>query len=201
VWTLARQSHLTFSLLLTKVGVGIGNGIVGLLPAFATTRFSSGDAGVGMLLAARGLGALLGPFLGRQWAREDGRRMLLVCGASMLTYGLAYLLLPFAPTLQLAAACVLLAHLGGGAQWVLSTYGLQVSTPDSLRGRVLSLDYGLATLAVGASSLVGGAAAEAVGLTHASWALALLSLIYGVVWLWWTRPLWRSRTDVLPHVG
>jgi MFS family permease len=201
VWTLARQSHLTFSLLLTKVGVGIGNGIVGLLPAFATTRFSSGDAGVGMLLAARGLGALLGPFLGRQWAREDGRRMLLVCGGSMLTYGLAYLLLPFAPTLQLAAACVLLAHLGGGAQWVLSTYGLQVSTPDSLRGRVLSLDYGLATLAVGASSLAGGAAAEAVGLTQASWALALLSLVYGVGWLWWTRPLWRSRTDVLPRVG
>ena len=115
--------------------------------------------------------------------------------------GLAYLLLPFAPTLQLAAACVLLAHLGGGAQWVLSTYGLQVSTPDSLRGRVLSLDYGLATLAVGASALVGGGAAEAVGLTHASWGLALLSLVYGVGWLWWTRSLWRSRTDVLPRMG
>ncbi|MBD0321260.1 MAG: MFS transporter, partial [Gemmatimonadetes bacterium] len=69
VWTLARQSRLVLSLLVTKAGVGLGNGIVGLLPAFATTRFASGDTGVGVLLAARGLGVLLGPFLGQRWAR------------------------------------------------------------------------------------------------------------------------------------
>ncbi|HYO54299.1 MFS transporter, partial [Archangium sp.] len=68
VWTLARQSRLTRSLLVTKVGVGFGNGIVGLLPAFAAGRFAAGDAGVGALLAARGLGALLGPFIGQRWA-------------------------------------------------------------------------------------------------------------------------------------
>jgi MFS family permease len=197
VWTLARQSRLTRSLLVTKVGVGLGNGIVGLLPAFAAGRFAAGDAGVGALLAARGLGALLGPFLGQRWAGDDGRRILLVCGGSMVTYGLAYLLLPFAPSLPLAAACVLLAHLGGGAQWVLSTYGLQVSTPDGLRGRVLGLDFGLATLAVGVSSLSAGAAAEVVGLAPASWGLAATALLYGTWWLWWTRGLWRGRADVL----
>jgi len=206
VWTLARQSRLTRSLLVTKVGVGLGNGIVGLLPAFAAGRFAAGDAGVGMLLAARGLGALLGPFLGQRWARDDGRRLLLVCGASMLTYGLAYTLLPFAPSLPLAAVCVLLAHLGGGAQWVLSTYGLQVSTPDGLRGRVLGIDFGMATLAVGLSSLTAGVAAEGVGLAAASWGLAGASLLYGTWWLWWTRGLWRGHTDVLassrpPHSG
>ncbi len=192
VWTLARQSRLTRSLLVTKVGVGLGNGIVGLLPAFATGRFEAGDVGVGTLLAARGLGALLGPFLGQRWARDDGRRLLLVCGASMVTYGLAYALLPLAPSLPLAAVCVLLAHLGGGAQWVLSTYGLQVSTPDGLRGRVLALDFGMATLAVGVSSLAAGAAAEGVGLAAASWGLAAASLLYGTWWLWWTRELWRG---------
>jgi MFS family permease len=206
VWTLARQSRVTLSLLATKVGVGLGNGIVGLLPAFATTRFAAGDAGVGMLLAARGLGALIGPFLGQRWAGDDGRRLFLVCGGSTVTYGLAYVLLPFAPSLPLAALCVLLAHLGGGAQWVLSTYGLQVSTPDRLRGRVLALDFGLATLAVGVSSLVAGGAAELVGLATASWALAGASILYGVWWLGWTRGLWRNHTDVLatyrpPHSG
>ena len=197
VWTLARQSQLTRSLLVTKVGVGLGNGIVGLLPAFAAGRFAAGDAGVGMLLAARGLGALLGPFIGQRWAQDDGRRILLVCGGSMVTYGLAYLMLPFAPSLPLAAVCVLLAHLGGGAQWVLSTYGLQVSTPDGLRGRVMGLDFGLATLAVGVSALTAGASAELVGLAGASWTLAALSLLYGTWWLWWTRGLWRGRADVL----
>lgn len=197
VWTLARQSHLTRSLLVTKVGVGLGNGIVGLLPAFATGRFAAGDAGVGMLLAARGMGVLIGPFLGQRWARDDGRRLLVVCGVSMVTYGLAYALLPFAPSLELAAVCVLLAHLGGGAQWVLATYGLQVSTPDRLRGRVLGLDFGLATLSVGLSSLAAGAATEAVGLARASWALAGVSLLYGLGWLWWTRELWGGREDAL----
>jgi predicted MFS family arabinose efflux permease len=115
----------------------------------------------------------------------------------MVTYGLAYLMLPFAPSLPLAAVCVLLAHLGGGAQWVLSTYGLQVSTPDGLRGRVMGLDFGLATLAVGLSALTAGASAELVGLAGASWTLAALSLLYGTWWLWWTRGLWRGRADVL----
>ncbi|HYO51284.1 MAG TPA: hypothetical protein VEU50_00650, partial [Archangium sp.] len=131
-------------------------------------------------------------------ARDDGRRLLLVCGGSMMTYGLAYALLPFAPSLPLAALCVLLAHLGGGAQWVLSTYGLQVSTPDRLRGRVLALDFGLATLAIGVSSLAAGAAAEGVGLARASWGLAGASLLYGTWWLWWTRGLWRGHPDPQP---
>jgi len=197
VLTLARQSRLTRSLLLTKVGVGVGNGIVGLLPVFAAERFGAGDAGVGVLLAARGLGALVGPLLGQRWARDDGRRLLLACGASMVAYGLAYLFLPLAPSLALAAGCVLCAHLGGGAQWVLSTYGLQVSTPDGLRGRVLSIDYGLVTLAIGLSSLAASGAAEVLGLTRASWALAVASLLYGSWWLWWTRGLWRAPVDVL----
>ena len=115
----------------------------------------------------------------------------------MVSYGLAYALLPLAPTLHLAAVCVLLAHLGGGAQWVLSTYGLQVSTPDGMRGRVLGLDFGLATLAVGVSSLAAGGAAEVFGLAAASWGLAGVSLVYGAWWLWWTRRLWHGPVDVL----
>ena len=197
VWTLARERHLTRSLLITKLGVGLGNGTVGLLPAFATAAFSSGDAGVGMLLAARGLGALLGPYLGRAWVRDDGRRLLVACGGSMMAYGVAYLLLPLAPSLPLAAACVVLAHAGGGAQWMLSTYGLQVSTPDRLRGRVLGVDYGLTTLTVGLSALAAGAASEHLGLTRACGALALASLGYGTWWLWWTRKMWRAREDPL----
>ncbi len=94
-------------------------------------------------------------------------------------------------------ACVVLAHLGGGAQWVLSTYGLQVSTPDSLRGRVLGLDFGLTTLSVGLSALAADALSERVGITHASWGLAVASLAYGGGWLWWTRGLRGASEDPL----
>ena len=115
----------------------------------------------------------------------------------MITFGLAYLMLPFAPTMLLAAACVVLAHIGGGAQWMLSSYGLQITTPDAIRGRVMTIDFGLATLAIGVSSLIAGGSASAFSLDGTSWGLAGVAIVYAGVWLWWTRALWRSRTDPL----
>ncbi len=197
VWHLARARQTTRALFVTKTGVGLANGIVGLLPAFAVARFGKGDAGVGILLAARGLGALIGPFLGRHLARDDGRRIFLVCGGSIITYGIAYAFLPLSTDLQLAAACVVLAHVGGGAQWTLSTYGLQLTTPDEMRGRVMGIDFGLATLAIGISALLAGGTTELVGLERASWGMAAVALLYGISWLYWTRHLWQARTDPL----
>ncbi|MBA2528764.1 MAG: MFS transporter [Euzebyales bacterium] len=197
VWRFVRPRKVTKAFMLTKTGVGVGNGIVGLLPAFALTRLGGSSLAIGYLFAARGLGALAGPLLGRAIARDDGRRLMLVCGGSILAYGAAYAFLPLVTSLPMALLLVAVAHLGGGAQWVLSTYGLQVTTPDAVRGRVTSLDFGLATLAVGVSSLLAGAAADAVGLTVASWMMVALALAYGGSWLVWTRDLWQSPTDPL----
>ncbi len=196
----ARRRKLTRALLVTKTGVGLANGIVGLLPAFAILRFGGDDAAIGVLLGARGAGALIGPIVGRAIARDDGRRLLLVCGGAILTYGLAYLFLPLTDSLAVAAVCVVLAHAGGGAQWVLSTFGLQASTPDAIRGRVMSLDFGLATGAVGISSLAAGGIAELIGLASTSWLLVGVALMYGVIWLAWTRDLWSAGEDPLREV-
>ena len=38
------------------------------------------------------------------------------------------------------------AHLGGGAQWTLSSYGLQRIVPDRIRGRIFAFDAALITL-------------------------------------------------------
>ncbi|MBW3561964.1 MAG: MFS transporter [Actinobacteria bacterium] len=192
VRSLARDRKVVRALMTTKAGVGIGNGIVGLLPVYALDRFGAGDTGIGLLLAARGLGAFIGPYLGRGLARDEGRRQLLVIGGSIVAYAAAYALLPVTGTLVVAFLCVMVAHLGGGAQWVLSTHGLQVTTPDHIRGRVMSLDFGLATLAIGVSSLLAGGVAELFGLTVASLLMAGLALIYGVTWLAWTRDLWTG---------
>lgn len=51
-------------------------------------------------------------------------------------------------------------HLGGGAQWMLSTYGLQRATRDGIRGRVFSFDYGLVTLMIAVSTVVAGTLSE-----------------------------------------
>ncbi len=57
-----------------------------------------------------------------------------------------------------------LGHGGVSAQSALSTYGLQATTPAFVRGRVMSLDFGLAMLAIGGSFLLAGTAAEIFGL-------------------------------------
>ncbi|MDB4960151.1 MAG: major facilitator superfamily 1 [Myxococcales bacterium] len=182
-----RGDRLVARLVLAKVGVSSANGTVGLLPAFAHGTFAGTNIATGLLFAARGLGAMLGPILARALAgaTPGPRAIILVCGASTLLYVGVYAALPLTPWFALAMLLVAIAHLGGGAQWAMSTYGLQVATPDHLRGRVLSLDYGLATLAIGVSALVAGGLADAYGEASATWWLAGAGAMYGVGWLVW----------------
>lgn len=188
-WRFVRGAPLVARLLLAKVGVSAANGTVGLLPAVALRQHGRGDVGTGLLFAARGLGALLGP-VGARLAvggRPTSRAVIRVCAASSLGYAAFYALLPAAPAFPVAAALVVLAHLGGGAQWTLSTYGLQAATPDALRGRVLSLDQGLATLAIGASSLVAATLADRLGAASTMRVLAGVAALHAVAWLAWSR--------------
>lgn len=86
--------------------------MVALLPVLATDVFRAGDEGIGILFAARGLGALLGPFIAIRFVRDSDRRLLLALAWSIVSYGFAYLVLAGAPTLALAAAVAVVAHLG-----------------------------------------------------------------------------------------
>jgi predicted MFS family arabinose efflux permease len=197
VWRFVRPRKISHTLVVTKAGVGVGNGLVGLLPAYALTVFGAGDLGIGLLIAGRGLGALLGPFVGRALVRDRGQRLLVVTGLSIVCYGLCYLLLPSARTLPVALLYVVCAHAGGGSQWMLSTFGLQVTTPDDIRGRIMSVDFGLATLAMGVSSLVAGVLTEAIGLRPTSYLLSAIAATAGLGWLWWVRDLWSGDDDPL----
>jgi MFS family permease len=186
----ARRDRLVSRLILAKVGVSSANGTVGLLPAFAGTNIATG-----LLFAARGLGALLGPILVRWFAGAAPRARVIiwVVGGSTLLYCGVYALLPLTTWFVLAMILVTIAHLGGGAQWSISTYGLQVATPDRLRGRVMSLDYGLATLAIGSSSILAGLLADAYGAASANWWLAVIGATYGIAWLVWSLPVVRRQ--------
>lgn len=191
----AREHRIVSRLVFAKVGVSSANGTVGLLPAFAA-RHDSTSIATGALFAARGVGALLGPILARviAGATPSRRAVIVICGVSTLVYAAVYALIPTTPWFWLVAILVALAHLGGGAQWSVSTYGLQVETPDHLRGRVLSLDYGLATLAIGVSSIVAGLLADAYGAAEATYALAAVAAVYAVAWLAWSARAMREPT-------
>ena len=187
-WRYIRRDRVVRRLVLAKGGVSWANGIVGLLPAFAHGKFAGTNIATGLLFAARGLGAMIGPILGRAYAGKlpSRRAIVLVCGVSTLLYVGVYAVFPLVSMFSVAMVLVVIAHLGGGAQWSMSTYGLQVSTPDALRGRVMSFDYGLATLAIGTSSIAAGLLANRFGSDVATWVLSAVGGVYGVSWLSWS---------------
>lgn len=196
----ARRSRLVASLLLSKTTFGVGTGVILMLAVFGHDVFHAGDAGIGLLFAARGLGALLGPFLARAIVGTEDRGLLLGIGSSLAVVAGSYALFPLAPAIWIAAALVFIAHLGGGAQWMLSTYGLQRSTPDDIRGRVFSADYGLVTLAIAVSTLVAGSLADALEPRLAVWTMVGLIVVAGTAWLWFSRPA-RQAARALSRSG
>ena len=156
----AQSDHAIFALTASKATFAVGAGAVSQLAILAADAFQSGDGGHGLLLAARGLGAALGPLLVTRLVRNNFSRLLTICGISGFAFSLCYLGVSVAPTLGVACLCIMAAHFGGGAQWTLSTLGLQMRSPDHLRGRVLAADMALATLMMGLSSIASGVLGE-----------------------------------------
>ncbi len=189
----ARKDHRVLALIAVKGGFGLAAGVLVLLSVFAKDVFHQGDVGIGILMSARGVGALAGPFLGIAISGRDDRRLFLAIGLALVTFGVAYAAFGFTPSILLAAPIVAVAHLGGGAQWALSTYGLQKIVPDHIRGRVFAFDFALVTLSIAISSLGAGWAAEQWGPRPAAVALGGVALAWAAVWWTATRSVRRGR--------
>jgi len=188
----ARRDHRVLALLAVKGGFGLGAGVLVLISVFAEQVFDAGAIGIGILMGGRGLGALIGPFLGRWIAGRDDRRLFPAIGLALAVFGASYLVFGLAPTLGVAFVTVIFAHLGGGAQWSLSTYGLQRIVPDFIRGRIFSFDFALITLSLAISSTVAGWAADRFGPRVAASTAGAVALLWAIVWWIATRDIRRS---------
>lgn len=165
-------------LLSTRFGVGLAVGVVALLPVMAIDLLDAGDRGTGWLFAFRGAGAVLGPFAFRHLTAEFDRRAtvpaLLVLPVVFTAF---YAISPWMPGILAAGAAVFLAHLAGGAHWMLSTYAYQSIVPDRVLGRVFGVDGSIVTSTMAISNLSSGWLASTVGVRSA------LGLIAGLVTL------------------
>jgi len=183
----ARRDPVILALMSSKATFAVGAGVVSQLAVLASDVFNSGDRGRGLLLAARGVGSGLGPVLAARWARGSLRRVLTVCGWASISFAVAYTAAAWVPVLALALTLVVLAHLGGGAQWTLSTYGLQLRVEDRLLGRVMAGDFAIVTLVLSLTSLGAGLLSSAVGVQWAITTFAGVAGLAGAVYLVLTR--------------
>ncbi|HEX4941335.1 MAG TPA: MFS transporter [Actinomycetota bacterium] len=193
-WRFARRDHRVLSLLAVKFGFGAAAGLLALIPVMALDAdvFDAGNVGFGILMAARGVGALIGPFLGHRIAGPGHRRLFPAIGLSLAVFGLGYVAMGQAPSLAIAAVMICVAHLGGGSQWMLSTYGLQVLVPDHIRGRIFGFDYMLITLSLSVSALVASAVADQIGAPDTVTILGGVALVWALVWFVLSRGVRRA---------
>jgi hypothetical protein len=133
---------------------------------------------------------VIGPLVaGRLGGTRSIPSILRVCAISCVAYGVFYAGVAFSPVLVVAAVFTLLAHVGGGAQWTLSTIGLTIATPDEFRGRILSADFALVTLSMSVSLVVGGLIGDHFGARTALLILASVSVAWGLFYLRLTSKL------------
>ena len=181
-----RQHLSSLALVGVKTGWGMAAGSLVLLSVFGEQVFKAGDAGIGQLYAARGLGALVGPFVIHPLVGNDMRKMRNAMWLCFLLCGSGYCLFAISGWLHLiwlGSVALVFAHFGGGANWAISGMLLQISTPDRLRGRVLAVDNGLYTLTTGISTLGFGLALQ-TGVEPMWLAVAggTIFVVYGAFW-------------------
>ena len=85
---------------------------------------------------------------------------------------------------------------GGGTQNTMTSYGLQLITPDWVRGRIMAFELGLVSLTMSVSLLAAGRAAEVVNAAVVVDALSGLTVAHAAVWAVATRRLWQRPARV-----
>jgi MFS family permease len=187
--SIARQDSVVLALLCSKATFGIGAGVVSQLAVLSADVFKTGDRGLGLLLAARGVGSGLGPFVAARWTGGSLRRVMTLCGWAALGFSATYAAAAWSPSIAIAVGFVFVAHFGGGANWTLSTYGLQRRVDNRLLGRIMAGDLAINTLVLSVTSVTAGLLATAVGVQWAITAFAGLAAVAGTVYLVSTKSI------------
>jgi MFS family permease len=130
-----RSPRVRTVLLITTVVSTVGFNFHVLIPVLASSTLHEGSVAFGILSACFGLGALTGALLSAGLGRASWKALLLGVG------GFSAALIALAP-MRTVVACAALLYVVGVCftVWTANSQSiLQLSAPDHLRGRVLSL--------------------------------------------------------------
>jgi MFS family permease len=195
------------ALMCVKAGWGLAGGVLLLLTVFGQRVFplaGGSAAGIGVLYGARGVGAGIGPIALRWILGQRPRTLRRTIGPAFFAVGLFYIALAGAPSLAIAALCVLCAHVGGSILWVFSTVLLQLEVPDRFRGRVFAAELAMVTLVTSISSYWTAYELDRLGRSPRllSFALGAMFCVPGVLWLIiqsrWVEPASVATADATP---
>ncbi len=130
-----------------------------MLPIYARDILDVGAGGLGLMVAAYGIGALVGSVV--MTAKGEISRLGVAVGVSAAVYGVAMMLFALTPTFEVALTAMFVSGIASTFWKNSSSSLLQVSVAGEVRGRVMSV-YGMgAQLPFG--WLVGGLLSALIG--------------------------------------
>lgn len=132
-----------------------------LMPIFADRILHGGAKGLGILMGASGIGALIGALTlaGRTKLRGLGR----LVAAGCLTFGVCLLLFAWSRSFWVSTAILVPGGFSMMVQMAGTNTLVQSMTPDALRGRVMAV-YSMMFIGMGPfGSLLAGALAQRIG--------------------------------------
>lgn len=191
-----RNPRIRFFVLVKAMGqIGTGDIIIAIYAEQLFVLGPEGATSLGLLYTSAGLGAILGPLIGRALMDESsaGLRKIIQLGYYIIPLG--WLVMGFAPTLWVAMLGIFLRLIGNSSNWTYSNVLLQREVPDRYLGRVFALDFALFTLV------------SAIVILSASWLLdnqyssprqlaytfSLGSLIPAFIWMLYLRRTRRAK--------
>lgn len=163
-----------------------------LMPVFQKDVLGVGPEGLGMLMAAPGVGAVLSMLLLASIAHSFRRKGLLVLGGLI---SLGVFLILFSRTTSFPLALVILVAVGGCQIMFMATVNamVQMTVPDALRGRVMSL-YMLDRGLMPAGSLMAGVTAHFIGAPATVSLMGLIVIVLAVLVAWRVPLIRRLKT-------
>jgi MFS family permease len=144
----------------------------------------SGELGIGVLLAMRGVGAFFGPMVARRIGGDAPAFLDRAISVGFVVNAVFWLLFSQAPNLWMAALCLGLAHTGVATQWVFSSSLIAISVEDRFRGRAFSLDMMSQITLLGLSSWIGGRLLDRSGVEPRTLMAWLSVVLLGALAVW-----------------
>ncbi len=180
-------NHSGVRRVLALMGAATLSGMPGLvlMPFFADDIFHRGSRGLGILMGAMGIGAVVGTLVLARRTRVSGLSRVMVF--SGLATGACYLGFAVSRSFYLSLAVMPLIGYSVMQQMASANTTIQTLIPDEFRGRIMAL-YAMTVVGLGPfGSLAAGALAGRFGPRATVAAGGLLALVSSLVFAWHLR--------------
>ncbi len=156
-----------------------------LMPFFADGIFHRGSRGLGILMGAMGIGAVVGTLVLAHRTRLSGLANIMT--VSGLTTGVCYLVFAYSPSFYLSLAIMPVIGYSVMRQMASANTTIQTMIPDEYRGRIMAL-YAMTVVGLGPfGSLAAGALAGHFGARPTLAAGGVLALTASLIFAWHLR--------------